>query len=252
MKRTIFKENEMPYGTLEKFGLNQEMIEDLPLSVLNDIYNGFRSPVLPIKVTTDEGEVIKSRSRFALVSRNDDIVDVIFFPELLEADLTNFTEEQKKSLLSGKIIIADVANPNGDLIKSYVQIDNWTNQVLSAPTQVVERNIQTISGHLNLTPSESNSLSKGDVVTYVREDDEPISIGIDLNDSAALRLENGDEKFWRAYGKREWDKYTFGAFGCWVMDDAGNLDYISEDNYTDELWNEQRKHGLKAVHQLGR
>ena len=37
---------------------------------------------------------------------------------------------------------------------------------------------------------------------------------------------------------KEWDKYTFGCYGCWVMDDDGNLDYVSEDDYTEELWNE--------------
>ena len=41
--------------------------------------------------------------------------------------------------------------------------------------------------------------------------------------------------------KREWDKYTFGVYGCWVMDDDGNLDYVPEEEYTEELWNEQKK-----------
>ena len=43
--------------------------------------------------------------------------------------------------------------------------------------------------------------------------------------------------------KREWDKYTFGCYGCWVMDDDGNLDYVPEEEYTEELWNEQKKSG---------
>ena len=34
-----FDENEMPYGTLERFGLTQEMIEDLPTDVLQNILN---------------------------------------------------------------------------------------------------------------------------------------------------------------------------------------------------------------------
>ena len=37
------------------------------------------------------------------------------------------------------------------------------------------------------------------------------------------------------------DKYTFGVYGCWVMDDDGNLDYVPEEEYTEELWNEQKK-----------
>ena len=30
-------------------------------------------------------------------------------------------------------------------------------------------------------------------------------------------------------------------YGCWVMDDEGNLDYVPEEEYTEELWNEQKK-----------
>ena len=33
----------------------------------------------------------------------------------------------------------------------------------------------------------------------------------------------------------------FGVYGCWVMDDDGNLDYVPEEEYTEELWNEQKK-----------
>lgn len=34
-----FEESEIPYGTLERFGLTQGMIEDLPVDVLQNIYN---------------------------------------------------------------------------------------------------------------------------------------------------------------------------------------------------------------------
>ena len=35
-----FEENEMPFDILERFGLTQTMIEDLPTDVLQNIYNG--------------------------------------------------------------------------------------------------------------------------------------------------------------------------------------------------------------------
>jgi hypothetical protein len=38
-----FDENEMPYGILERFGLTQTMIDDLPTDVLQNIYNGRKS-----------------------------------------------------------------------------------------------------------------------------------------------------------------------------------------------------------------
>lgn len=88
-----FQESEIPYGTLERFGLTQEMIEDLPVDVLQNICNGRRSPVLPITVTTEDGETEKARTRFSLVRTPEGGVDVLFYPKLDEYDLNHFNEE---------------------------------------------------------------------------------------------------------------------------------------------------------------
>ena len=37
MKHDRFDESNYPYETLEKFGLTREMIEDLPMNVLDDL-----------------------------------------------------------------------------------------------------------------------------------------------------------------------------------------------------------------------
>ena len=39
MKKAHFEFEEIPFSTLARFGLTQEMIEDLPMHVLDDIYN---------------------------------------------------------------------------------------------------------------------------------------------------------------------------------------------------------------------
>ena len=52
MIRNSFKEEEIPYGVLETFGLTREMVEDLPLRVLQQISNGRRSPVYPFMSRT--------------------------------------------------------------------------------------------------------------------------------------------------------------------------------------------------------
>lgn len=103
-----FNENEFPYETLQQFGLTREMIEDLPVHIINDIGEGRRSPVLPIKVNDEEGNIVKSRARIAFVRTEGNAVDVIFFPEVLEADLSKFNEQEKASLEAGKAIIASV------------------------------------------------------------------------------------------------------------------------------------------------
>ncbi len=100
-----FEENEMPFDILERFGLTQTMIEDLPTDVLQNIYNGRKSPVLPVHITADDGEEVKARTRFSLVRTEEGGVDVLFYPQLDEYDLKLFNETQNQNLLAGKPII---------------------------------------------------------------------------------------------------------------------------------------------------
>lgn len=240
MKRNSFEESEVPYQTLAKFGLTHEMIEDLPMHVLDDISNGRPSPVLPVSMEVNEGYSIKSRTRFALVRMADGNVDVMFYPVLKYAPLDKFTKEQQELLKQGKAVVTDVNMPDGNSIKAFVQIDGETNQVMAVPTPVIGRNLQVLSDELSLGGTELKSIQNGEALTFAIED-EPVTVGIDLKSDTGIRFANGDGEQWRKEGKREWDKYTFGIYGCWVMDDDGNLDYVPEEEYTEELWNEQKK-----------
>lgn len=235
MKMRI-EEHEVPYETLAKFGLTREMIEDLPMHVLEDIGQGRRSPVLPIQVEDENENIIKSRTRFAFVRMEDGTVDVVFYPVLNQAPLKQYDQEQQKQLLAGKAILADMMM-DGKQSKAFVQLDAETNQVIYAPTPVIGRNLQVLAGEMHLSLAEVNVIQNGEPLTFVMEE-EPVTVGIDLNDSTGIRLCQGDGQKWKEQTKREWDKYTFGCYGCWVMDDDGNLDYVSEDDYTEELWNE--------------
>ena len=240
MKRNSFEESEVPYQTLAKFGLTHEMIEDLPMHALEDISNGRPSPVLPVSMEVNEGYSIKSRTRFALVRMADGNVDVMFYPVLKYAPLDNFTKEQQDLLKQGKAVVADVDMPDGAHVKAFVQIDGETNQVMAVPTPVIGRNLQVLSDELSLGGTELKSIQNGEALTFAVED-EPVTVGIDLKSDTGIRFANGDGEQWRKEGKREWDKYTFGIYGCWVMDEDGNLDYVPEEEYTEELWNEQKK-----------
>lgn len=134
------------------------------------------------------------------------------------------------------------------MVRSFVQIDNETNQVLSAPVQVIARNLQFISEDIHLSETEFNNLQNGKPVTFVRDDDdEPITVGIDLSNRTGVRVSPGEAKMWSEQRTRDWDKFTFGIYGCWVMGEDGNLDYVKEEDYIDELWSEQRKAGLRSM-----
>ena len=229
MKKAHFEFEEIPFSTLARFGLTQEMIEDLPMHVLDDIYNGRHSPVLPVRVTDEHGETVESRTRFALIRMEGGQTDVVFYPALKSSPLERFDETQQKQLLEGKAIIADVETADGRHNKAFVQIDTGTKQVMYVPTPIIGRNLQVLAEELHLGATEVNGMQHGDPLTLVV-----------------------DEQRWREQSKREWDKYTFGCYGCWVMDDDGNLDYVPEEEYTEELWNEQKKAGERnrsaAIH----
>lgn len=237
MKQVQFEESEVPYQTLARFGLTQEKIEDLPLWVLEDIGQGRRSPLLPIQVNDENGVTLRSRTRFALIRMEDGKVDVVFYPQLEKSPLEAFTKEQQEDLLAGKAILSDVKDAEGRNSKAFVQIDKETNQVMSVPTPVIGRNLEVLKDELKLSPAELNVMQKGEPLTLIMED-EQVTVGIDLNNKTGIRICQGDSQKWKENTKREWDKYTFGCYGCWVMDNDGNLDYVPEEEYSEELWNE--------------
>ena len=242
MKKEQFEFNELPYPTLARFGLTQEMIEDLPLRILKEIGKGGYSPVLPMRVTNENGEVIESRSRFAFIRMDSGEVDVVFYPTLKSSPLECYNEEQQKQLLDGKSIIADVAMADGRHSKAFVQIDEETKQVMYVPTPIIARNLKVLAEVMHFGTVEVNGMQHGEPLT-VAVDGEPVTVGIDLHNKTGIRFCAGDAQKWKEQPKSEWDKYTFGCYGCWVMNDDGNLDYVPEEEYTEELWNEQKKSG---------
>ncbi len=198
--------------------------------------------MLPIEVADESGERIKSRTRLAFIRKEDGQVDVVFYPALKNLPLERYDEAQQKLLLSGKAIIADAQTSDGRSSKAFVQVDACTNQVVSVPTPVIGRNLQVLAEQLHLGSAEVKGLQSGDPLTLIVEND-LVTVGIDLNARTGIRMCRGDEMKWREQGKREWDKYTFGVYGCWMMDADGNLDYVPEAQYTEEIWNEQKKAG---------
>lgn len=232
MKKERFELGELPYPTLARFGLTQEMIEDLPMRVLEDIGHGRYSPVLPVRVTDESGELIESRTRFAFIRMDNGQVDVVFYPALKSSPLERYDEAQQKQLLDGKAIIADVEMADGRHSKAFVQIDEGTKQVMYVPTPIIGRNLQVLAEELHLGAMEVNGMQHGDPLTLV-VDNEPVTVGIDLHAKTGIRFCSGDGQQWRGQSKREWDKYTFGCYGCWVMDGDGNLDYVPEEEYTE-------------------
>ena len=86
-----FKQEEIPYGILAKFGLTQEMIEDLPQNVIHRLLSSRTTPVLPIVTENIDGETILSYARISLIRLDDGSVDVYFIPKWVDEDLKEFS-----------------------------------------------------------------------------------------------------------------------------------------------------------------
>ena len=239
MSRYKFKEDEVPYAILEEFGLTQEMIEDLPTDVYTDILSGRLSPVLPISIKDKKGRTVSARARFKLVRDADDETDIVFHPRLVHCDLDCYSPREQEALRSGKAIISHA--PYDETAKCFVQIDTGTNQVIYVPTPVIGKNISHLMDVFELSSGEIQSLQNGDVVC-INDEDEDVAIGIDLTEKSGIRLVLGTREKWlKEKGESTMGRYSFGIYGCWVKDSEGNLGYVHEQDYTDEIWAEQQK-----------
>jgi len=244
----LYKENEVPYGTLELFGLTQEMIEDLPQNILEDILNGFRSPLLPVVTKDDRGNTVKARARFLLFRDDDGGLDILFYPRMLRCELDNYTEEEQARLHEGKVIISHAPDDRDQ--KCFVQIDPDTNQVIYVPTPVIGKNLAALVNHFRVSSDDISLIQKGGAVTFLLGD-EPITAGIDLRSRKGFRIVSGTEKDWKAEMQSSpMERYNFGICGCWVKGNDGTLDYVHESDYTEEILNAleqevQRKGSLK-------
>ncbi len=250
-KQTLFSEEEIPYKDLSEFGLTHEMIEDLPEFVINDILDGYATPVLPIKVRDESlPGYITAKSRFRLEQTNTG-VQPIFFPVLEHAPIEQFSEEQQAQLKTGNPILAEVTRDD-DNVMSFIQIDPDTNQVVTVPSPVIGRNLQVLSDKFNLSSAELNVLQKGSPLTVLIDDTQK-TVGIDLiNSPHGIRQADGDIQEWKLRGKREWDKYTFGVYGCWITDGNGELSYVPEEDYTEEIKIELEKRTRGAQNAIKR
>ncbi len=242
MNQSQFTEGEIPYHILACFGLTRDMIEDLPEGVANRLRDGRTTPVLPIEVIADNGDRIISAAKLSLHRNPSGEVKVMFYPKLEKTDLSRFTAGQQKVLSAGELVIGEKAMPDGQKIPAFFQIDPDTNQVMSVPVAVVDNNIRVIADELRLTQPEINCLRNGKLLSADYQDTR-WTVGVSLKEQSGLRVISGDEQAWREEDRREYGKFNFGLNGCWIADDEGGLDYVPEEEYSDELWDEMKKRG---------
>lgn len=244
MQEKRFHREDYPLDILSEFGLTEEMIYDLPDFVHENIEMGGKSPLLPITIQQPFGET-QLYAKFCLFETENGM-DVLFFPKLKSINLDQFAEHDKKLLLAGKVIVADIEDRKEDadgeqprIIKAFVQIDNDTNDVLYTPTQVIGRNLSAIAGEYDLDGEQLQRFWKGELVTIAETNDqgidEPITIGVDLFTDKGVIVIPGTADLWENIVRRTMPEYSFGNDGCWV-NRHGQLQYVPDEEFTKEIY----------------
>lgn len=237
-----FNETDIPYGILGQFGMTQEMIEDLPLPVMKNLLAGKLTPVIALKIRRkieEEIEEYMTYARFCLVREDNGSVDVQFVPVWSYNNLEGYTDEEKQDLLDGKVMIHDVPGKG----VCYIQYDNDVNQVMAVPVMILSNNIKNLANKIGLTEEQVKDIHNCQIVE-IDGGGEPVSIGIDLKaeEVGCLRPADGDAELWREEGKEiNLNKYNFGVYGCWIVDELQNLKYMPEEEYSQEMLDEMKR-----------
>ncbi len=71
--------------------------------VLEDICQGKHSPVLPVRVTGENGETFESRTRIAFIRRDDGQADVVFYPVLKSSRWRNTARRSRNSYSTARL-----------------------------------------------------------------------------------------------------------------------------------------------------
>ena len=244
MTNKRFHRDEYPLDILGEFGLTENMIYDLPDYVHENIEMGGMSPLLPISIKQPFG-CTHCYAKFCLVEVEDGI-DVMFSPKLKEADLSYFLKQDRQLLLEGKTIVSEVeeavllddGTENKKKVKAFVQLDKETNNVVYAPTQIIGRNLQTLSNEFDLSENDLQGFWKGELVTMEISDDNKgvanITIGIDLFSEKGVVLVPGGVAQWNRLVHKSLPEYNFGNDGCWV-NKHGLLEYVPEEDFTHDI-----------------
>ena len=256
MKEQQFYLEEIPYETLEKFGISSTMVLDMPEPVRENLLAGCHTPLVAVKAKTGYGDV-SSFARLRLVRDEDGTARLRVTLKQQSRNYKHFSAEQNRDLNQGKTILTTVnvlrQNHDGETEEvkelSFVQKDLSTNTLFVTPAEQLCKTIKNISTVLDLDNDTVKGLMAGDEIKTLVDPDNPesaIQTKVDLKSPTGLTYK--DQELTMGYGLEEEmepdrQHYTFGTEGCWV-NNKGILSYVEEKDFTDDIKAAQRARGF--------
>lgn len=241
MNLETFTEQEIPYRTLAKFGLTQEMIDDLPENVKNFLLTSRWTMRLPVVMENDYGEKFLAKARIRLIRLSNGMVDVIFAPYCETDSFNEYNEDQQAVLKKGRVIITDVNEH-----QCYVQFDKDLNQTMSVPVELIMQNIDILADQFGIDDTDKEYIAKGEIATLTQLT-KPVSIGVDLKEESGLRIIPGTVQEWVIGEEENVEKYTIGVYGTWIRDEVtSDMDYVLENDYTEDIMQEIERRKLQS------
>lgn len=226
-----FSRHEIPYKTLEKYGLTKTMIDDLPKSVMQKLLTSRKTPVMPVISQKIDGTRENWPAQISLKRTPNGIVDVYFAPVFESNDLGQYPAKVQDSLRAGMVVLS----PFQDKGECYVQFNNTINQVMAVDAQIVRHNIDVFAANYGLDEQSRELIREGRVVEQ-KDGENIISIGLDLNEPLIVRIAGGNALQWEEEAKADYlPRYNFGVNGCWEADDNNVLKYVPKEEYTEEM-----------------
>lgn len=241
----IYHAKELPYNDLEMVGITKTDFLNLPPEVLDKLLTGRLSPLMKLSIDITElglqgkeldlsDKKLKEKLPFWILSTNPERNSLLLLAKIAFEMKENkptlkiypikkimdekilLTSDEKEILLNGGVLTKKVNK--SDKRKSFVQLDRETNTLVSTFTNNVY--IPLFIGGQNLSKEQTAKLKQGETVE-VKLKDKTVTLEINLNERAGIKMFEGNYHQWKMQKLIEWDRLNPGVTGYWLTSENG-------------------------------